>query len=140
MIKDAATVIGEETVSALKGMTIVPLLLSLQGAAALAAAGPPKLDVSETCEAASQFALAGSRDKEACFEDERGAANTVDRDWSKFSSNDKSMCVGMVTTGGPPSYVELLSCLEAVRDAKEMQLEDGAKQAEQPAPSRRRRR
>jgi hypothetical protein len=77
--------------------------------------GPPKLDVTTTCNGASQLV---GRDKQSCLEDERAGQNTLARNWSKYPPDDKSRCVGIVQTGGVPSYVELLSCLETMRDAK----------------------
>jgi hypothetical protein len=39
---------------------------------------------------------------------------------SRYSAQDKSRCSGFVTTGGAPSYVELLTCLEMAKQAKEL--------------------
>jgi len=91
-----------------------PLLLGLQVAVALADA-PPKLDVTTTCNAASQYAISAGRDKDACIDDERTAETTLAQNWSKYSADDKSQCIGTVKTGGPSSYVELLSCIEVLR-------------------------
>src|SRR6202007_63654 len=96
-----------------------PLLLGLQVAVALADA-PPKLDVTTTCNAASQHAISAGRDKDACMGDERTAETTLAHNWSKYSADDKSHCVGTVKTGGPSSYVELLSCIEVSRDANNL--------------------
>jgi hypothetical protein len=41
------------------------------------------------------------------------------------TADDKTRCVATVQTGGVPSYVELLSCLETRRDAKDFR-NDGA--------------
>jgi len=79
---------------------------------------PPKLDVTTPCNAAPQFALLAGRDKDACSNDERTAETTLTENWSKYSAGDKSQCVGTVKTGGPSSYVELLSCIEVLQDAK----------------------
>jgi hypothetical protein len=58
------------------------------------------------------------RNKEACLADETAAQDTLKQNWSKYAANDKTQCIGMVTTGGPASYVELLSCIEIMRDAR----------------------
>ena len=50
--------------------------------------------------------------------DERTAQDQITKTWSQYAPPDRTDCVGMVRTGGPPSYVELLSCLEIMRDAK----------------------
>jgi hypothetical protein len=49
---------------------------------------------------------------------------TLSFDWSKYIPSDKSDCIGMVTTGGPASYVELLSCVEILRDARNIRNAD----------------
>jgi hypothetical protein len=79
---------------------------------------PPKLNVGTSCEAAARGALVMGRDKAACMGDENAALDVLKQNWSKYRAADKTQCVGNVKTGGPPSYVELLSCLEIMRDAK----------------------
>jgi hypothetical protein len=74
--------------------------------------------------AAARGAISAGRDKESCLADERTAEETLNQNWSKYSAADKIQCVGNVKTGGPPSYVELLSCLEIMRDAKEIREAD----------------
>jgi hypothetical protein len=50
--------------------------------------------------------------------------DSLKQNWSKYPAADKTTCIGMTTTGGPASYVELLSCLEILRDAKGIQATD----------------
>jgi hypothetical protein len=104
-------------------IAIAVLLLGLPAAAA-AADNLPKLDVTASCNAAARGAISVGRDKESCLADERAAEATLNQSWSKYSAADKTQCVGNVKTGGPPSYVELLSCLEIMRDAKEIREAD----------------
>jgi hypothetical protein len=142
MIQDALRVIAgvrEKTMSVLKGIAIASLLFSLQLAVAFAD-DPPKLDVTTTCDAAAKFALAGGRDREGCLADEHDAENAIGQNWSKYNAVDKTQCVGTVKTGGPASYVELLSCLEVMRDAKEFREGNPVQRQDQPAPTPRRRR
>jgi hypothetical protein len=80
--------------------------------------GPPTLQVGTSCEAAGRGSVVLGRDKKACLSDETTAQDTLKKNWSKYSTTDKTQCVGMATTGGPASYVELLSCLEIMRDAR----------------------
>jgi hypothetical protein len=93
------------------------LLLGLPAAAAFADS-PPNLDVTISCNAAARGAISAGRDKESCLADERTAQDTLTKSWSGFNTADKTQCIGNVKTGGPASYVELLSCLELMRDAK----------------------
>jgi hypothetical protein len=79
---------------------------------------PPTLQVGPSCEAAGRGAVVLGRNKEACLADETTAQDTLKQNWSKYVASDKSDCLGMVTTGGPASYVELLSCVEILRDAR----------------------
>ena len=128
--------------STLNRIAVAALLLEL-GVVAAAADGPPKLDVTITCAAAAQYSISVGRDKEACIGDETTAQTTLSQNWSKYNVDDKDQCVGTVKTGGPPSYVELLSCIEILRDAKQIREEDPILRASQSAaapPSMRRRR
>jgi hypothetical protein len=63
--------------------------------------------------------------------DEKAAREDLVKNWSSFSADDKTHCLSMVSTGGGPSYVELLSCLEMSRDAKK--IAQGRKLEGQPA-------
>jgi hypothetical protein len=86
--------------------------------------GPPTLQVGPSCEAAGRGAVVLGRNKEACLADENAALKTLRDNWAKYAANDKTLCIGMESTGGPASYVELLSCLEVNRDAREIQSAD----------------
>jgi hypothetical protein len=104
------------------------------------AGGPPKLEVGTSCAAAGLGAAVLGRDKKACLGDETTAQDTLKQNWSKYSAPDKTDCVGMVTTGGPPSYVELLSCVEILRDARNIRNADALESDDAAISSRRRRR
>lgn len=105
----------------------VAVLALVLPAGAARADGPPRLEVTASCEAAARGALSAGRDRAACLADEHAAEAVVVKNWPKYDADNKTQCVGNVTTGGPASYVELLSCLEVMRDAKEMRAaDDGA--------------
>jgi hypothetical protein len=91
------------------------IVVATQGTAC--ADGPPELDVSISCRAAARGSVAVGTDQQACLNDERTAKDALAKDWSSFSALSRTQCVGMNRTGGPPSYVELLVCLEIMRDA-----------------------
>jgi len=120
-------------------IAVVVLMLGLPAAIALADS-PPKLDVAPSCNAAARGAISAGRDKEACMVDERTAENVLTQNWSKYDAADKTQCVGNVKTGGPASYVELLSCLEIMRDAKEIRRNDSAAPSDPSSGLTRRRR
>jgi hypothetical protein len=104
------------------------------------AGGPPTLQVGPSCEAAARGSVVLGRDKKACLSDETTAQDTLKQNWSKYGASDKNECIGMVTTGGPASYVELLSCVEILRDARNIRKADALETDTTAAGSRRRRR
>ena len=103
-------------------LLIAALLLGSAIEVVAAATEPPKFDVSQSCEAAAREALVVGRSKQTCMADERTAQNEVAKNWPQYAARDRAQCVGMVSKGGPPSYVELLSCLEVMRDARTTRL------------------
>jgi hypothetical protein len=120
-------------------IAVVVLMLGLPAAVARAD-NPPKLNVAPSCDAAARGAISAGRDKEACLLDERTAENVLAQNWSKYNAADKTQCVGNVKTGGPASYVELLSCLEIMRDAKAIREGEPLAPTGQPSGVMRRRR
>ncbi|HEY2136688.1 MAG TPA: hypothetical protein VGH49_12415 [Xanthobacteraceae bacterium] len=78
----------------------------------------PTLKVEASCKAAGIDGMITGRTADSCMNDERSARDDLTKSWSSFSASDKTHCLSMVSTGGSPSYVELLSCLEMSRDAK----------------------
>jgi hypothetical protein len=99
----------------------------------------PKLNVEPSCKTAGVEGMALGRTTQSCLNDENGARDQLVKDWPTFSASDKSHCLSMVSTGGSPSYVELLSCLEMSRDAKKIAQGRRDEQPEPPPPRRRRR-
>ena len=82
----------------------------------LAADSVPKFDLERTCRAAVDAGLPG-RDSAQCQREEH---SKLEKDWSQYSAAQRNQCAGLVTTGGAPSYVELLTCLEMAKQAKEL--------------------
>jgi hypothetical protein len=104
---------------------IALLALSLGASVAIALAeSPPTLNIGPSCDAAARGAIVAGRDREACMGDERAARDILAKAWDKYAPADKTQCVGMNGKGGPASYVELLSCLEIMRDAKSIRETD----------------
>ena len=90
------------------------LALGLVSGAALAADGPPDLDVEATCKSAErvQRTLSDNPSKDACLNSERSAQTDLKKRWGQFPAPAKSQCTQQFQAGGFPSYVELLTCLE----------------------------
>lgn len=103
----------------LRTMACAAALASLTGSVALAASdNVPNLNVRPSCERAGDTSAFASRDVNSCLKDEDVAREQLTKVWMDFSAADKSGCQTMVSSGGPPSYVEFLSCLELKRDAR----------------------
>jgi len=104
---------------------------------AVAAGGVPTLNVEPSCKAAGVEGMIVGRTVESCLNDEHAARDQLNKEWGNYSAADKSHCLSMVSTGGGPSYVELLSCLEMSRDAKKIAEDRSAEQPSTPAPAMR---
>jgi hypothetical protein len=105
--------------------TVLIAAVGLGSQLALAAAeGPPNLNAEPSCKAAADSAAMGSigggnvRDLASCMRDENEARDQLAKEWAQFSPSDQQRCTSETKTGGSPSYVELLVCLEMIRDAK----------------------
>jgi len=84
---------------------------------------PPTLNVGQSCKAAARGAIVLGRDQASCMGDEREAQDSLAKTWSQYSVAHKTQCVAMTAQGGP-SYVELISCLDIMRDAAAMEKSD----------------
>ena len=97
---------------------LLPVLL-LSSQTVLAADQVPKFDTGPICRSAGAAAVMGTRDTAACDRDEITARTTLEKEWSQFTPSDKARCGRLVTLGGGPSYVDLLTCLEMAKAVKE---------------------
>jgi len=107
-------------------MALVPMLLGAQ--LLLVSDRPPALNTEPSCAAAAISGVDG-RSKQSCLDDETTAKNSITDHWKQYSSAQQSRCTGLVTMGGPPSYVELLTCLEMAEQAKKIPDADALKPA-----------
>jgi hypothetical protein len=57
-----------------------------------------------------------------CVRDEQQARDQLQTQWSQFAPSDRVMCTSETTEGGgvPPSYVELLTCLQGQQLVKKL--------------------
>ncbi len=53
-----------------------------------------------------------------CMKAELNDRETMIREWSTFSSDDKKHCIAEATIGGDSSYTDLITCLEMARDVR----------------------
>jgi hypothetical protein len=80
----------------------------------------PRYDVRSTCRAAISLAGGGSegRTVDNCVSGEDVARKDLEKQWAKLPTGERTECMGTVTVGGSPSYVELLICLEMMGDSR----------------------
>jgi hypothetical protein len=87
----------------------------------------PTLNVNPVCRGiASQGELeAGLRQTsfQQCVESEQAVRDEIKKQWSTFSTADKSHCLALAKTGGESSYTELLTCMEMARDVRKLHSE-----------------
>jgi hypothetical protein len=98
----------------------------------LAADTVPKLNYEPSCRAAVETSAIASRDANSCNKDEETARDSLEKVWTQYTTVQRAHCVQLTSLGGPPSYVELLTCLEMAKDAStmpdEMPFKDGQTQ------------
>ena len=102
-------------------------LLSLGGQLLLIAANEvPRFDVRPSCRAGANSAISMAKDANTCVKNETAAHDQLAKGWATFAPADRVRCADMTRLGGPPSYVELLTCLEIARDVAKIHKEDTA--------------
>lgn len=79
----------------------------------------PKFSIDPTCRAAN-VSDGFKRPQGACKSDERQARATLTKRWRTYSLSERRRCTAMTESGGPPSYVGLLTCLETAKDAAKL--------------------
>jgi hypothetical protein len=89
----------------------------------LAANGVPELNIEPSCRVA-EAAVAPNRDADVCKRNELTARGKLNDEWGQFTPVQKTHCVLLTGLGGSPSYVELLTCLEMAKAAKELPPDD----------------
>jgi hypothetical protein len=117
---------------------ILPTALALGAQLILTVADSvPDLNVDQVCEGIAQQGGVTFRDpaiaqeKKNCLDSEQATRQELVKQWSNFSSPDKTSCVNESKMGGESSYTELLTCLEMARDVRTMHKEE---QGAAPAP------
>ncbi len=79
----------------------------------------PRYDVRSTChKAVTMMGGSGGRTVENCVAGEEAARNDLEKQWAKLPAAERAQCTGTVAVGGTHSYVELLVCLEMMRDSR----------------------
>src|SRR6201988_5570371 len=98
----------------------------------------PTLDVNPVCRgiAMKEELEAGLQQTsfQQCVQSEQAVRDEIKKEWSTFSTADKTHCVSLAKTGGESSYTELITCMEMARDVRKLH-EDANSLPEQNIPS-----
>ncbi|HET7803867.1 MAG TPA: hypothetical protein VFL53_06485 [Pseudolabrys sp.] len=98
---------------------LLPVILTASHIA-LAADAVPKFNLEETCRRAGEVSLSLGRSTGDCKRDEDDAHSKLQQDWAQYSPAQRASCVRFTSLDRSPSYVELLTCLEIAKEAKEL--------------------
>jgi hypothetical protein len=104
-------------------MLIAPLLVG--SSLVFAAATVPTYNIKPTCRAAIQLSGMAGRTVEMCEASEADARKEIVKNWSAFAEPAKARCL-QTSARHAPSYVELLICLESMRDIQKRQDQEKA--------------
>jgi len=96
----------------------VPLLIATASAAPTDTV--PTFDVHPTCGDAAPAAATGERGSDVCVRGELAARDQLTKQWKQFPTGDRARCVQLAAMTHMPSYVEVLTCLEMERDARQL--------------------
>jgi hypothetical protein len=84
----------------------------------------PTLDVNPVCRGiAMQGELEAGLQQtsfQECVKSEQAVREEIKKEWSTFTTADKTHCVALSKTGGEASYTELISCMEMARDVRKL--------------------
>ena len=82
----------------------------------------PTLNVEAGCRAAKMGdSLSLDATLRQCLADENSARGQLEKQWTQFPLALRQRCLATTETGGDPSYVEVLVCLQMGRDAAQME-------------------
>jgi hypothetical protein len=96
----------------------------------------PNLDVRPVCRGiAQQGELEAGLQRtnfEQCVKSEQDVREEIKKEWSTFTTADKSHCVSLAKTGGELSYTEPITCMEMARDVRKLHSEADSSSAPVP--------
>jgi hypothetical protein len=106
-----------------------PIAAPLFSLIVLAAGQPvPTINPEPACREAAMRAVPVG-DAEICMRKEWEARHELVQHWHTFSDAEKAICIPLHTAGGIPTYTELLTCLEVMRDARLLREKDSSGKA-----------
>ena len=74
--------------------------------------GPPRFDIAASCRDVGKSGVDIGRPASACVADEEKARDQLQAKWSQYPLAARDSCVDGAKLGGPPSYVQVITCLE----------------------------
>jgi hypothetical protein len=74
----------------------------------------PNFNLSAVCSAMSEGGA------EACIRSESAARDDLTKQWSQFPAADRARCVQLATMTKTGSYVQVLTCVEMAREARQL--------------------
>jgi hypothetical protein len=84
----------------------------------------PKFDVARECRLDStqafDLSVGLNETMKKCVADEQQALTQLGTQWAQFREPDKAQCTADTNIGGTPSYVDLLTCLQLAKDARQL--------------------
>jgi hypothetical protein len=75
----------------------------------------PKFNLNAVCSTAMS-----ERGPEACIRSETAARDDLAKQWAQFPAADRARCVQLATMTKTGGYVQVLTCLEMARDARQL--------------------
>jgi hypothetical protein len=94
----------------------------------------PRFDVSRTCKAAINMA-GTDRTVESCVAGENAARKEIEKVWATFPTAERDQCIQTAAKGGSPSYIEIIVCLEMMRDFRTRKEPQKNPQAQRTTPA-----
>jgi hypothetical protein len=85
--------------------------------------GAPKFDIARGCRLDSTQADLSTGQNETvkkCVADEHQALTQLQTQWPQYREPDKAQCTEETNIGGTPSYVDLLTCLQLAKEARQL--------------------
>ena len=83
----------------------------------------PQFDIRRGCKIDSAAAFGPiSETVKRCMDDEQNAKTQLQAQWASFIGSDRAMCMASTTNDAsiPPSYVDLLTCLQDQQLARKL--------------------
>lgn len=106
-------------------MRLILSILAIAAAGSLAAAqGVPQFDAAPGCRAGANSGVSARNDADACMKSEMDARAQLVREWGTFAAADRTRCSVQTQVGGPPSYIEVLTCLESSQLVRKIPKDD----------------